>query len=124
MPALLAFHHQNREGACLWLRTALLPGWRRHHLRGGRNIRLDFGSNAIVLALSCVWMSPTDSYSSGLFWWITDIVPSPFEQKINLLSASKATASTRVPIGRVVITLPVSRIHHRHYFAAASNEKA
>lgn len=75
-----------------------------------RKICLDLGSNAMVLALCCVSISPTDSYSSGLFCRMTEIVPSPLEQKINLLSLSLRfrTFARRVwtvgidPLGRKV----------------------
>src|ERR1700730_10865943 len=52
-------------------------------------------------------MSPTDSYSFVLFCRITDTVPPPMQAKIHLFPGSNATASTRSPMGRVVMTWPL-----------------
>jgi hypothetical protein len=66
-----------------------------------------FGSKIIVLPFLCVRMSSADSYSSALFCRTTDTVPSPFEAKINLLSASKRHCVYPVDDGRVAITFPL-----------------
>src|SRR5580704_2468824 len=74
-------------------KTVKLPGFAFDRPPAGvsisaadKNKRLVFGSNAMVFALFWVRMSPTDSYSFALFWWITETVPPPFDAKINLLS--------------------------------------
>src|SRR6266481_7340185 len=53
-----------------------------------RNRRFVLGSYAIVLAPNWVTISPADSYSSALFWRITETVPPPFEAKISLVAGS------------------------------------
>src|ERR1017187_2853022 len=73
-----------------------------------KNSRCVFGSSAKVLAPGCVVTLSRTMYESGVASRITVTVPSPLELNTSWLLASYAVASTRSPIGAVVITRPLS----------------
>jgi hypothetical protein len=86
------------------------------------NMCLLFGSKIIVLPFLCVGMSSPDSYASALFCRPTDTVPSPFEAKINLLSASKRRCVYPVDDGKGGNHFPAVRIHNCQHLAPATYE--